>query len=676
MAYSYIQYAPSAPTVLFSVPFPYVDASHVSVKKNGTLLALTTDYFWLSSTQIQLVVSVTTGDIIELRRATSQAARLADFTNSAKLTADLLDTDSIQDFYMAQESFDIAADAMTINSTNSYDAKSKRIVNVANSVGPQDAATRSDLLGMLTIGTGNSVMAELISAVYAKGSALVAFLQAGANAVARLVRDKLSDHVSVRDFGAVGDGVTDDSVAIQRAQDYVESLVGNSWGGCALHFPAPKAVDQYYKVGTAIKVQKPCRWYGDTQLGSVIQTVGNATTAVVVKNLSNQVIQHFVMQDMNIHGTGGANTVPGIQMCEVTRSQVDRVTVMGFDTGVQVTPNALGPYASSFVNTFDHCRIDANNTYGIDLQNSSHMAVISNCQIGATKTGVRAVDCADLRMLNNDIEQCTLIDIDVDQVTNYGAVGFNANILISGNRFEAPSGSAVTGGQCNIRLGATRTLHTVNLISNLFAYPAAVIPVKAVTVNNLNLLGNIGYRWTGLSLIQPTTVTGYSEVGSQTNVETAPTNIANVFSMLSFFPKQSAFLAQAAIQSNVTGDATDYTVTFGGTELSDQGNDFVSPTFTARASALHRFQCSVQISGSLAGHTGAILTLVTTNRSYELARVNAGTARDGVGYLTLSGSTFADMASGNTATVHLTVSGSTKVCGIGTSSFFSGGLAT
>ena len=45
------------------------------------------------------------------------------------------------------------------------------------------------------------------------GSSLVGFLQAGANAQPRTVQSKLRDVVSVKDFGAVGDGVTDESAA-------------------------------------------------------------------------------------------------------------------------------------------------------------------------------------------------------------------------------------------------------------------------------------------------------------------------------------------------------------------------------------------------------------------------------------------------------------------------------
>jgi hypothetical protein len=68
-----------------------------------------------------------------------------------------------------------------------------------------------------------------------EGSALVGFLQNGSSAVGRTVFSKLTDVVSVRDFGAKGDGldptgVTDDN-AFNNALAYVGSTRGHTLGG-------------------------------------------------------------------------------------------------------------------------------------------------------------------------------------------------------------------------------------------------------------------------------------------------------------------------------------------------------------------------------------------------------------------------------------------------------------
>jgi len=73
------------------------------------------------------------------------------------------------------------------------------------------------------------------------------FIQLGIGAVSRRFLDKARDFVSVKDFGAVGDGVTNDAAAIQAA---VNSLSALTYGGI-LYFPAG-----LYLVGATINVPK------------------------------------------------------------------------------------------------------------------------------------------------------------------------------------------------------------------------------------------------------------------------------------------------------------------------------------------------------------------------------------------------------------------------------------
>jgi len=108
----------------------------------------------------------------------------------------------------------------------------------------------------------------------AKGDALIGFKQSNAagfltGAVARTVNTKLQENLSVKDFGAVGDGVTNDTTAVQAAINAVVAA-----GGGRVYFPAGT-----YLCNVTVNSVYSVTLYGDGSV-SVIKGVTNNEFAV------------------------------------------------------------------------------------------------------------------------------------------------------------------------------------------------------------------------------------------------------------------------------------------------------------------------------------------------------------------------------------------------------------
>ncbi|NLZ42851.1 MAG: hypothetical protein GX886_16645, partial [Comamonadaceae bacterium] len=115
---------------------------------------------------------------------------------------------------------------------------------------------------------GGTLLGQQLAA--ADGSSLVGFRQAGTGAVVRTAQDKMREWVSVKDFGAVGDGVTDDTAAIQAA---IDSVVGGT-----VHFPVGT-----FLISAPIQLRRGVMLQG----AGPFDTSANASTKILLKSGSN-----------------------------------------------------------------------------------------------------------------------------------------------------------------------------------------------------------------------------------------------------------------------------------------------------------------------------------------------------------------------------------------------------
>ena len=117
-------------------------------------------------------------------------------------------------------------------------------------------------------GTDTGLRTDLsVSTVAAAGAGLVGYRDSSASSTGRTVLSKLRDTLSVKDFGAIGDGAADDTAAIQAALD--------AGAGKCVYLPAGT-----YNTNAVLTVSSNTSFYGDGNT-SVISVQPTASTTTV-----------------------------------------------------------------------------------------------------------------------------------------------------------------------------------------------------------------------------------------------------------------------------------------------------------------------------------------------------------------------------------------------------------
>jgi hypothetical protein len=215
-------------------------------------------------------------------------------------------------------------------------------------------------------------------------------------AVVRPTNDKLSDIVSVYDFGAVGDGQTDDTYAIQSAignlYAYSQPTTGtnsstiNPAARKALYFPAG-----VYRVNQTITIPSYCTIFGEgldhtfIVAGNTSFTLANTVNSQdLVTGLTGNIAQGIYLHDITLQGNTASPTI--LQLNSVADARFDNVRFAGMSqaTGDTYSAVSLGNSQASLIH-FNDCEFSGT---GTGIYNQANLSVDGLTVAGSLFTNV------------------------------------------------------------------------------------------------------------------------------------------------------------------------------------------------------------------------------------------------------------------------------------------------
>jgi len=290
------------------------------------------------------------------------------------------------------------------------------------------------------------IVGNSVTSISGDASAIT-YNQGGTGAQDRTVRAKLQETVSVKDFGAVGDGVTDDTAAIQAAISGVDA-------GTKIFFP-----EGTYVV-TQVDVTKALTFYGPATINLSGLTAGFELKAnmsgICFKDLTfvgdgvtgnnHRAIWHtqtYTISDVRIENINVSSCVQAIDLGGVDDILVTGCTIKS--SAGSASGQGYGIVAGSSTKTkIIGNHFEDNGRHAIYIRSGEDIAISSNTFLDHATTSssglqtVNLIGAINATVDSNQFKNCEARSIKVDDDTNTSTP--SRNVVVSNNTFYNTSG--------------------------------------------------------------------------------------------------------------------------------------------------------------------------------------------------------------------------------------------
>jgi hypothetical protein len=289
-------------------------------------------------------------------------------------------------------------------------------------------------------------------------ASLVTYTPAGTGAVTTNVQAKLRQYVSAKDFGAVGNGVADDTVAIQNAINATSAL------GQVLFIPAGT-----YKVTDTISMPRSTQisgehvntnagGFGDLPLGTIINFAPTSPRSLFVSSgtYSGSFRSGYLIENLYIAGNSSSstgNSIYAINAELITDGLFRNLAIAFFRTGIYVksTINNRFEYVR-VINAYEHCVLYDGGLATTDVWEQCYF---SNAPVGVNTTdggvalAIRFHKCIFETLTNYGVQLAkenfnwTFIDCYAEDVPAAGSPSIDAAMFKLGYRGSVDSGNPI-----------------------------------------------------------------------------------------------------------------------------------------------------------------------------------------------------------------------------------------